>query len=144
MDDIARNLLRWYPRYARPLPWRKDDDPYRVWVAEVMLQQTRVETVIPYYLRWMEHFPTLQILAQAEQQQVLKLWEGLGYYTRARNLHRAARILVQEHQGEFRVRQTSLNIFPALAAARLAPSLPFLSVRTNPSWMAMSSASLPA
>ena len=102
MNDIARNLLRWYPRHARPLPWRVDDDPYHVWVAEVMLQQTRVETVIPYYRHWMERFPTLQILAQADLQEVLRVWEGLGYYSRARNLHRAARIWCRNIREGFR------------------------------------------
>lgn len=99
MNKIAGKLQRWYPGHARPLPWRRDDDPYHVWVAEVMLQQTRVVTVIPYYQRWMKCFPTLRSLARADQQQVLKLWEGLGYYSRARNLHNASRIIMQEYHG---------------------------------------------
>jgi len=99
MNKIAGNLLRWYPKHARLLPWRKDADPYHVWVAEIMLQQTRVETVIPYYQRWMKRFPSLASLARASQQEVLKIWEGLGYYSRARNLHRAAQMVIQEHQG---------------------------------------------
>lgn len=99
MNEIAAKLLRWYPKHARPLPWRKDNDPYHVWVAEIMLQQTRVETVIPYYQRWMERFPTLASLARADQQEVLKVWEGLGYYARARNLHRTAQRVMLEHHG---------------------------------------------
>ena len=84
-------LLRWYRRHRRSLPWRGTRDPYRVWVSEIMLQQTRVETVRDYYQRWFRAFPTLAAVARAPVPRVLKLWEGLGYYTRARNLHRAAR-----------------------------------------------------
>ena len=89
-----RNLLRWYQRHHRKLPWRATRDPYRIWVSEIMLQQTRVETVRPYYARWLRAFPSLQSLARAADDRVLKLWEGLGYYSRARNLHRAAKIIV--------------------------------------------------
>ena len=84
-------LLRWYRRHRRALPWRGTRDPYRVWVSEIMLQQTRVETVRDYYRRWLREFPTLAALARAPVTRVLKLWEGLGYYSRPRNLHRAAR-----------------------------------------------------
>jgi A/G-specific adenine glycosylase len=91
---IARRLIDWHSRAQRPLPWRDrpagQRDPYAVWVSETMLQQTRVETAIAFYERWMARFPTVQALAAADQQEVLKLWEGLGYYARARNLHRAA------------------------------------------------------
>ncbi len=83
-------LLRWYRRHRRDLPWRRTKDPYRIWVSEIMLQQTTVETVIPYYDRFLKRFPTLQTLAKAKEDDVLKLWSGLGYYSRARNLHRAA------------------------------------------------------
>ena len=86
-------LLRWYRRHRRALPWRGTHDPYRVWVSEIMLQQTRVETVRDYYRRWLRAFPTLAAVARAPVARVLKLWEGLGYYNRARNLHRAARQL---------------------------------------------------
>ncbi len=84
-------LLLWYQSNARKLPWRGHPDPYAVWVSEIMLQQTRVESVSPYFQRWMEHFPTIQKLADAPLQEVLGVWEGLGYYSRARNLHLAAR-----------------------------------------------------
>ena len=84
-------LLRWYDANARDLPWRRTRDPYRVWVSEIMLQQTRVEAAIPYYERFLESFPTLQALADAPEERLLKLWEGLGYYSRARNLQKAAR-----------------------------------------------------
>ena len=90
-------LLDWFDRHARDLPWRRERTPYRVWVAEVMLQQTRVETVVPYYQRFLARFPTVESLAGAPLEDVLKLWEGLGYYARARNLHAAARHLVAAH-----------------------------------------------
>lgn len=89
--NISDKLLEWYYQVKRDLPWRKDPDPYRVWVSEIMLQQTRVDTVIPYYVRFMERFPTLKDLANAQEDEVLKYWEGLGYYSRARNLLSAVR-----------------------------------------------------
>lgn len=96
-----QSLLAWYAQAARDLPWRHCRDPYRIWVSEIMLQQTQVKTVIPYYQRWFEQFPSLESLAAANLQQVLKAWEGLGYYSRARNLHRAAQKIVQEYGGVF-------------------------------------------
>jgi A/G-specific adenine glycosylase len=98
IPNLRRRLLNWYRQHRRQLPWRDTDDPYAIWVSEVMLQQTTVKTVVPYYRRFMERFPDLPHLAQADLQDVLKTWEGLGYYARARNLHRAARI-VQQHGG---------------------------------------------
>lgn len=83
---LRSGLLEWYSIQGRDLPWRRSRDPYAIWVSEIMLQQTQVKTVIPYYDRWLAQFPTLQTLASADQQQVLKLWQGLGYYARARNL----------------------------------------------------------
>src|SRR5690606_27878571 len=80
---FADKLLEWYNVHKRDLPWRENKDPYRVWVSEIMLQQTRVETVIPYFHRFMERFPTIEALAEANEDEVLKLWEGLGYYSRA-------------------------------------------------------------
>lgn len=99
---LASTLLDWYRLNKRSLPWRdrRPVDPYAVWVSEIMLQQTRVETVIPYYEHWMELFPGIQALAQASEQDVLNAWEGLGYYSRARNLHRAARVVAEKHGGE--------------------------------------------
>jgi A/G-specific adenine glycosylase len=97
---IRRALLRWFRASARPLPWRTSPrDPYGVWISEIMLQQTRVATVVPYYLRFMERFPNVQTLAAANLQQVLRLWSGLGYYQRARGVHRAARTIVDRHGG---------------------------------------------
>jgi A/G-specific adenine glycosylase len=97
---FASKLLDWYDQNARELPWRGHPDPYGVWVSEIMLQQTRVETVIPYFRRWMLHFPRVSALASASQQEVLNMWEGLGYYSRARNLHRASQIIITEYNGQ--------------------------------------------
>jgi A/G-specific adenine glycosylase len=97
----ANVLLDWYSATARELPWRGQKDPYRIWVSEVMLQQTRVGTVIPYYHKWMKEFPTLRKLAEAELDEVLQLWEGLGYYRRAHNLSRAAKQILTKHNGRF-------------------------------------------
>ncbi len=96
---IQKALLDWFGRDQRDLPWRQTGDPYPIWVSEVMLQQTQVQTVIPYFRRWMKTFPTLQKLARSRQETVLKHWEGLGYYSRVRNLHRAAQQVVKKHQG---------------------------------------------
>jgi A/G-specific adenine glycosylase len=101
IDLLRQSLLTWYDREGRTLPWRNLHDPYSIWIAEIMLQQTQVKTVIPYYERWLSQFPTVETLAIADLQQVLKVWQGLGYYARARNLHKAAQILVEEHQGVF-------------------------------------------
>jgi len=95
-STFQNRLLTWYGKNARDLPWRKIRDPYSIWVSEIMLQQTRVETVIPYYSRWMILFPTLDSVAIAREDQVLSAWEGLGYYSRARNLHRASKIVAEE------------------------------------------------
>ncbi|MBU6402337.1 MAG: A/G-specific adenine glycosylase [Verrucomicrobia bacterium] len=101
LPAIVRSLLTWYARAARDLPWRRTRDPYAIWVSEVMLQQTQVKTVVPYWERWMRALPTLDALARAAPGRVLKLWEGLGYYTRARNLQRAAQVIRTRHGGRF-------------------------------------------
>lgn len=112
--ELAAALLSWYDRHARSLPWRGHPDPYAVWVSEIMLQQTRVETVIPYFLRWIERFPTLAALAAASEQDVLSVWEGLGYYSRARNLHRAARQVVEAHAGQLPRTRAELERLPGI------------------------------
>src|SRR5690348_15266865 len=92
---IKRLLLEWYRKGHRDLPWRRSSDPYRIWVSEIMLQQTRAQAVIPYYERFLARFPSVEALAAAREEQVLALWSGLGYYSRARNLHRAARRIAE-------------------------------------------------
>lgn len=98
---LRRDLLEWYLDQGRDLPWRNTTRPYHIWVAEIMLQQTQVKTVIPYYQRWLAQFPTVETLAASDLQQVLKLWQGLGYYARARNLHAGAQKVVQDYGGTF-------------------------------------------
>lgn len=100
MDNFSEELLLWYHKNKRDLPWRNTSDPYEIWISEIMLQQTRVETVIPYYENFLENFPTVYKLAQANQQQVLKCWEGLGYYSRGRNLHHASKTIVEDFEGK--------------------------------------------
>jgi len=111
---LAGQLLDWYQNNARDLPWRGHPDPYTIWVSEIMLQQTRVETVIPYFERWMERFPTIQALADASQQEVLSAWEGLGYYRRAHNLQRAAVTLIMQHDGELPRDVKELQALPGI------------------------------
>ncbi len=112
--EIRRRLLAWYDVHRRDLPWRQTDNPYRVWVAEVMLVQTQVGTVVPYYLRFLEHFPDVRALAAAELDDVLKIWEGLGYYARARNLHKAAKIVARDHEGRLPGDEESLKRLPGI------------------------------
>lgn len=98
--QFKNQLIAWYEKNKRDLPWRKTNDPYKIWVSEIMLQQTKVDTVIPYFNRFITKFPTVYHLAEADEQTVLKEWEGLGYYTRAKNLHHAVREIVEEYNGE--------------------------------------------
>lgn len=100
ITGFQQNLINWFLAEKRMLPWRENKDPYRVWVSEIMLQQTKVDTVIPYFNRFIGKFPTLDDLAQAEEQEVLKSWEGLGYYSRARNLQNAVREVIADYGGE--------------------------------------------
>jgi A/G-specific adenine glycosylase len=96
---MNRQLLAWYKRNQRSLPWRETNDPYRIWISEIMLQQTQVDTVIPYYHRFLKAFPTVFALARAPSQNVLKVWENLGYYSRARNIHAAAKMIIEKFDG---------------------------------------------
>ncbi|WP_161622743.1 A/G-specific adenine glycosylase [Cesiribacter andamanensis] len=98
---LTAKLLDWYQRNQRDLPWRQTRDPYRIWLSEVILQQTRVQQGLPYYQRFVEKFPTVEALAAATQQEVLRLWQGLGYYSRARNLHACAQQVVAQWGGAF-------------------------------------------
>lgn len=118
-------LLPWYEKNARDLPWRHTKEPYRVWVSEIMLQQTRVEAVIGYYERFMEAFPTVQALAEADEARVLKLWEGLGYYSRARNLQKTAKLLTETQNGAFPIPPKRSKSCRASARIRRAQWRPF-------------------
>ena len=111
---LATDLLSWYRQYGRTLPWRGHPDPYAVWVSEIMLQQTRVETVIPYFEKWMQLYPTVEDLATASEQDVLNAWEGLGYYSRARNLYNAAKIVVEKHNSQLPRDLKALRALPGI------------------------------
>lgn len=112
--QFRRRLLAWYARHARDLEWRRSADPYRVWVSEIMLQQTQVATVANYFPRFLAAFPTIEALAAADEQDVLRLWEGLGYYRRARQLHRAAQVIVREHNGQFPTDREAVRHLPGI------------------------------
>lgn len=114
MSRLAPTLLAWYRQHGRVLPWRGLSDPYAIWVAEIMLQQTRVENVISYFEKWMRLFPSIKHLAAASEQEVLNAWEGLGYYSRARNLHRAARIVEEQHSGALPRELSALRALPGI------------------------------
>ena len=101
LREFRGALLAWFAQFQRDLPWRRSRDPYRIWISEIMLQQTRVATAIPYYERFLERFPSVQALAAAPEEEVLRMWSGLGYYSRARNLQQAAKQIVAKHGGEF-------------------------------------------
>ena len=115
MSDFPKRILAWYDKSGRHnLPWQQQPTPYRVWISEVMLQQTQVSTVIPYFQRFMQRFPDVTTLAQADVDEVLHLWSGLGYYSRARNLHRAARVLAGEYRGVFPETLAQLQQLPGI------------------------------
>jgi len=101
VERITPKIINWFQREARDMPWRQTLDPYGIWVSEIMLQQTQVKTVIPYWNRWMKRLPTIEKLAKSRESTILKLWEGLGYYTRVRNIQKAARQILQRHDGRF-------------------------------------------
>ena len=126
-QEIRRRLLAWFERSARDLPWRQTRDPYRIWLSEVMLQQTRTGQAQPYYDRFTARYPTVRDLAEADLDHVLRDWEGLGYYARARNLHRAARMIVREMDGQFPSRHEDVISLPGVgtdtAAADQGPGL---------------------
>ena len=134
---LADALLPWYDACARDLPWRRDPSPYRVWVSEIMLQQTRIEAARGYFERFMAALPTVADLAAAEEQTVLKLWEGLGYYSRARNLHRAAKLVMEKYGGALPADEGALRALPGVgdytagAVASIAFGLPAPAVDGN-------------
>jgi A/G-specific adenine glycosylase len=114
MSRLSSKLLTWYHANKRTLPWRGHASAYAIWVSEIMLQQTRVEAVIPYFEKWMRLFPTVQALANASEQEVLNAWEGLGYYSRARNLHKAAKVVVDRYNGEIPLDLDELRQLPGI------------------------------
>lgn len=111
---LARLLLDWFAENQRSLPWRSDYLPYHVWISEIMGQQTQMDRVVLYFKRWLDHFPDISAVAHARQQQILKAWEGLGYYSRARNIHRAAQVMVDEHGGEIPRQRSQLLALPGI------------------------------
>ncbi len=134
---IRRKLLRWYEQNGRDLPWRKTKDPYAIWIAETMLQQTQVQTALPYYCRFLKVFPTLEALDRSREEKVLALWSGLGYYRRARNLKRVARILIQQYRGTFPRSLKALRALPGVgpytagALLSMAFGLPYPALDAN-------------
>ncbi len=135
--EYAESLNQWFLQYQRKMPWRLTHDPYCIWVSEIMLQQTQVETVIPYYERFMERFPTLQALAEADLEEVFYFWKGLGYYRRAENIHKGARMIVDELGGCFPETRESLAEIPGIgpytigAISSIAYNLPVPAVDGN-------------
>ncbi len=123
LTTFRQQLLGWFRRYQRDLPWRRTKDPYRIWLSEIMLQQTRVAAVIPYYQRFLERFPDIYALAAAAQEEVLRLWSGLGYYSRARNLQRAAQEIVTKHGGVFPHAEKDARELPGIGSYTAAAIL---------------------
>ncbi len=113
-DTIVNGLLIWYDKHKRDLPWRKTLDPYKIWISEIILQQTRVDQGLPYYTKFIDKYPTVHDLASAPIDEVLRLWQGLGYYSRARNLHRCAKIVVENLDGNFPAERSSLLKLPGV------------------------------
>lgn len=137
LNNIVTPLLNWYTKQSRILPWREEPTAYRVWVSEIMLQQTRVEAVKPYFERFMKELPDISSLAQAEEEQLLKLWEGLGYYNRVRNLQKAAKIVMEQYQGSLPAEYKALLTLPGIgqytagAIGSIAFGLPVTAVDGN-------------
>lgn len=113
-QEFTQAVMTWFSENQRDLPWRKDQDPYHIWVSEIMLQQTRVEAVREYYRRWMEALPTVRDLAESEEETLLKLWQGLGYYNRVRNMQKAAKIIMEEHDGKFPGQYDEIRKLPGI------------------------------
>jgi len=137
MQNLTTVLIDWYQKNKRNLPWRGEKEAYRVWVSEIMLQQTRVETVIPYYGRWLQKFPMVRDLAQASEETVILLWEGLGYYARVRNMHNTAKILVEQYEGIFPHSSEALRKLPGIgdytanAIASICFHIPVIALDAN-------------
>lgn len=114
MNELVPLLIRWYENTRKPLPWRESPTPYHVWISEIMLQQTRIEAVIPYYRRFLDELPDVQALADVPEDRLMKLWEGLGYYSRARNLKKAAQVIMDEYGGELPKTAEELHRLPGI------------------------------
>ena len=121
----VEDLRSWFLSHGRKLPWRENKTPYRVWISEMMLQQTQVKTVLPYFERWMLLFPSIEKLAQAEEEEVIFAWEGLGYYARARSIHRGAKYLLKHHGGELPNSEEALLKIPGVGPYTLSAILNF-------------------
>ena len=133
MDSFSRDLLRWFDRHGRTqLPWQQERSPYRVWLSEIMLQQTQVATVIPYYERFLARFPDVRALASASLEEVLALWAGLGYYARARHLHRCAQAVVHAYGGEFPRDIETLKSLPGIGRSTAGAILAFTHEQRHP------------
>lgn len=122
-SSFSRRLLQWYDRNARDLPWRRSSDPYHIWISEIMLQQTTVKAVLGYYERWLKEFPDIKTVAEADIGTILKAWQGLGYYTRARNIHQAAQIILSTYDGEVPSDVERLKKIPGFGPYTLAAVL---------------------
>ena len=137
MTAFADTLISWFEDHKRDLPWRGETDPYRIWVSEIILQQTRVQQGWDYYLRFLDNFPTVKALAEADEERVLKVWQGLGYYSRARNMHAAAREIMAKHHGRFPdeydkiLSLKGIGKYTAAAIASIAFGLPYPAVDGN-------------
>jgi A/G-specific adenine glycosylase len=123
LSRFRKNLLGWFAEFQRDLPWRRTSDPYRIWLSEIMLQQTRVAAAIPYYERFLVRFPSVEALARAPQEEVLRLWSGLGYYSRARNLQKTAQEIVAKHNGVFPSEPAEALALPGIGAYTAAAIL---------------------
>lgn len=111
---ISDGLISWFSRHKRDLPWRRDYSPYRIWIAEIMLQQTQVKTVLPYYRRWMRRFPNVESVARASSEDLLKHWEGLGYYSRVKHIRETAKMLIERYNGEFPQEHSTILKLPGI------------------------------
>jgi len=135
--DFANALLKWYDAHSRPYPWRKTSDPYRIWLSEIMLQQTQVKTVIPFYNHWLTALPNIQSVAKADSEKILKLWEGLGYYARARNFHSACKIVLNQFNGKIPANYQDFQSLPgvgpyvAAAVMSIAYNFPMPAIDSN-------------
>lgn len=137
MQVLGQELVKWYENHQRNLPWRHTKDPYQIWLSEIILQQTRVDQGLPYYLKFVHAFPTVELLAGATEQEVLSLWQGLGYYSRGRNLHKTAQIIANDYNGDFPdsyeglLKLKGIGPYTAAAIASFAFDLPHAVVDGN-------------